>query len=765
MRSLLFLAGLGLCSPFLWKYIRSFNIRIDYEATLVASLIDSEDEQPFHQNFKALLQKIRDEDTWVKGELEAGLSKMSESLNYQISPEELRKVVEPTSNSELQEDILTNTKLLETDSFREVIPEYQINQIIEVSSNSAPEELVELPPPQLSSSSTSLSHLSSQSTYEHDESDSTDSESTITYTSSSSSATSRDFSAVGDVKEITETTTQPPAPQSKIRSSKPEEELKPSKTTSSVIKEGMNVSPDEFSALRQLGYGRTEIMALKPTVRKLILQNAVQRPNKGSTGNITPLPPLWLQSQYRGTETVSKKTSTSESQKRKQETLRDITNQKKSEPSSQIPPKKKVSDENIGSESRSVNWRGIDPVDLPVSMVREEQDNADKDGQDAALRRLRDESLETPSSSSLTVWPERDEFKDMLINESRFRVNVMGDWIVPYLRKENKWRLQVYDQWLNFLQEGFGDVFDVVDEDFQEDRASDKQSSVFSQRGLLSNPRNSNVEDNTDTDDETTQSEALEPRILKRKKSGLDETSKLEAQLAAEQRQYDAMQAAEEDDNEDDNDDDMDETTFDDIQRLLKRKNVIANGRSSVSKSQANQQQQQSRSKIPTISMKKRGEEEEMSAKAREYEDYIQSIRQQSLRELESMEDESDHYNINQLLRDKERWFADDETTTTTPKNYVDYDDNDGREDVADGFDEALGIWEVKQRIGMSAKQSRRSSNVVSSSKPSKPIFNEAETTETITSRRSDYYKETSSSIDNSIRTNNQIYLEDNDEV
>jgi hypothetical protein len=52
-----------------------------------------------------------------------------------------------------------------------------------------------------------------------------------------------------------------------------------------------------------------------------------------------------------------------------------------------------------------------------------------------------------------SFWPELEEFKDMLILESRFRVDMAGDWTTPFVREETKWRYKLYKRWLNFLAE------------------------------------------------------------------------------------------------------------------------------------------------------------------------------------------------------------------------------------------------------------------------------------------------------------------------
>lgn len=55
----------------------------------------------------------------------------------------------------------------------------------------------------------------------------------------------------------------------------------------------------------------------------------------------------------------------------------------------------------------------------------------------------------------------------MLLDESRMRIELLGDWISPLVRQETKWRYNVYKDWLNILEEGSGNAFDVVEESLE----------------------------------------------------------------------------------------------------------------------------------------------------------------------------------------------------------------------------------------------------------------------------------------------------------
>lgn len=61
----------------------------------------------------------------------------------------------------------------------------------------------------------------------------------------------------------------------------------------------------------------------------------------------------------------------------------------------------------------------------------------------------------------------------MLLDESRFRVETIGDWVAPLVKAETKWRYNIYKSWLGFLDQGFGDTFDIEDEDFEDEDLDD----------------------------------------------------------------------------------------------------------------------------------------------------------------------------------------------------------------------------------------------------------------------------------------------------
>jgi len=68
-------------------------------------------------------------------------------------------------------------------------------------------------------------------------------------------------------------------------------------------------------------------------------------------------------------------------------------------------------------------------------------------------------------------WPDRQEFRDMLVEEAKWRVGMVGDWSVPLVKAEAKWRYGLYNRFLSFLDAGYADGFDTVGEPFGRDRS------------------------------------------------------------------------------------------------------------------------------------------------------------------------------------------------------------------------------------------------------------------------------------------------------
>lgn len=82
----------------------------------------------------------------------------------------------------------------------------------------------------------------------------------------------------------------------------------------------------------------------------------------------------------------------------------------------------------------------------------------------------------------------------MLLEESRWRADIIGDWALPFIKQEAKWRYGTYKGWLRFIEGGLGDAFDVLPEDFDsetdingQNEANDGQRSYSRREGTYNN--------------------------------------------------------------------------------------------------------------------------------------------------------------------------------------------------------------------------------------------------------------------------------------
>ena len=105
----------------------------------------------------------------------------------------------------------------------------------------------------------------------------------------------------------------------------------------------------------------------------------------------------------------------------------------------------------------------------------------------------------------------------MLLDESQWRSNLIGDWSVPLIREETKWRYKLYKNWLKFLDEGLGDGFDVVDDGFDdyEDESDDRSGGQddYDDRDRDSGRfRERERDDRTDRSDGEGGREGMDPR-------------------------------------------------------------------------------------------------------------------------------------------------------------------------------------------------------------------------------------------------------------
>ena len=94
------------------------------------------------------------------------------------------------------------------------------------------------------------------------------------------------------------------------------------------------------------------------------------------------------------------------------------------------------------------SWRGTPPTTVEM------QNRIDSYEEDVMEN---DDLLSQPPN----FFPDKEEFKDLLIEESKARIQVTGDWMKPLVQAEAKWRYNLYKSFLSFVGNDLGEGFDV----------------------------------------------------------------------------------------------------------------------------------------------------------------------------------------------------------------------------------------------------------------------------------------------------------------
>jgi len=108
------------------------------------------------------------------------------------------------------------------------------------------------------------------------------------------------------------------------------------------------------------------------------------------------------------------------------------------------------------------------PVRAPFSDYYQRSGQRTADGSSSSSGRPGRSMMDGPAEDGsgqapTTFWPDLGEFRSMLLSESKWRVELLGGWLTPFVRDEARWRYGTYKKWLSFLDEGLGDGFDVVE--------------------------------------------------------------------------------------------------------------------------------------------------------------------------------------------------------------------------------------------------------------------------------------------------------------
>lgn len=203
------------------------------------------------------------------------------------------------------------------------------------------------------------------------------------------------------------------------------------------------------AALLALGYSIDECAMLKKAVIAQVIKNSVRRP-------LGDIPLVWFEKKYVESSAQNPTVPVAKVVSKKYRA--------KSEPSStmqgeQVDHNARLRD-NTGT-SKTFSWKGTgskvaDATFTDIGAAATEpvvrgQNEIDTSGEP---------SLAPADDSELSFLPSAEEFRSMLMEESRFRMRSVGGWIAPLLRIENKLRTKLYEGFLYFLDNGVGDVVD-----------------------------------------------------------------------------------------------------------------------------------------------------------------------------------------------------------------------------------------------------------------------------------------------------------------
>jgi len=242
-----------------------------------------------------------------------------------------------------------------------------------------------------------------------------------------------------------------------------------------------------MAGLAQLGYNSEEMAMIKPSLRRVILEKQVMRPKDG-------LPEKWLLPQ------IPMPLSQAASSRRRPKGVQadEPFPERQVQRSSSINGVKKEGggatrrERTREGEGEAFSWRGnvVPPTDDELRQVgqyartrssgsRSDVSSSSSSSRERTMRKTPpplkstsqrgkygEEEEEDNEEGPANFWPDKEEFKDLLLEESEWRVDLLGNWIAPMVREETKWRYDLYKAWLGFLDEGLGDGFDIVSEDF-----------------------------------------------------------------------------------------------------------------------------------------------------------------------------------------------------------------------------------------------------------------------------------------------------------
>lgn len=200
--------------------------------------------------------------------------------------------------------------------------------------------------------------------------------------------------------------------------------------------------------LTRLGYTSEEVSFMQPDALSLILEDEIVKPRRG-------VPQQW---------------KVSPSQKRVlQDDVRIVTKYHAEEildgSKMRKLPRGMFQDEEFIERRRSSRLRSAFDQRSELRSVQQDAGTSQRDMKTDERKR----SSTTHSRSTLSkargdppppvnpMWVDINKFRDLLRKEAELRVRILGDDWEETVKKESKWRLDLYKEWLWSLSEGVGD--------------------------------------------------------------------------------------------------------------------------------------------------------------------------------------------------------------------------------------------------------------------------------------------------------------------
>lgn len=212
--------------------------------------------------------------------------------------------------------------------------------------------------------------------------------------------------------------------------------------------------PERLGDFISLGYSANEVNSIQLSLRDIILEKSVRRPRRG-------IPDEWL---------IKTNPNTKDSTINQPKTPTKVSTVAQATPSSNgrqriSTPKPPPRAEKVQNRIDNRNYDEITDEELqppkavsPKFSWEGKPPTASELIQSAEFESIpmdeRSNKLDERVVEPLSFWPGSDEFKDLLLEESRWRIKVAGRWSLPLVREETKWRYYLYKKWLQLLDEG-----------------------------------------------------------------------------------------------------------------------------------------------------------------------------------------------------------------------------------------------------------------------------------------------------------------------